>query len=75
MRNTQMRMARAALNIPLHRVAKDTGYHVTTLHRYEMTGNARYAWVMAVRKYFEAAGVEFVDDSGDRPGIRVREMA
>jgi transcriptional regulator with XRE-family HTH domain len=67
-------MARAALNWSLDDLAKAAGVHRNTISNFE-TG--RYGGdpekLAAVRRTLEAAGVIFVAENGEGPGVRLRK--
>ncbi len=67
-------MARAALNWTVRDLADATGLHRNTITNIEV---GRYAGdpesVAKIRKVLEAAGVEFIDENGGGPGVRLRK--
>jgi transcriptional regulator with XRE-family HTH domain len=69
-------MARAALNWTVRDLAEATGLHRNTVTNIEV---GRYAGdsetLSKIRKVFEASGVEFIDENGGGPGVRLRERA
>ena len=71
--SAQVRMARAALNWTVRDLAKATGLHRNTITNIE-TG--RYAGDLATLKTIAAvlkrAGIEFIDDNGGGPGVRLK---
>jgi transcriptional regulator with XRE-family HTH domain len=71
---TQVRMARAALNWSLKQLAKAAGVHANTISNFE-TG--RYGGdpekLAAIRAALESAGVIFVEENGEGPGVRLRK--
>jgi transcriptional regulator with XRE-family HTH domain len=66
-------MARAALNWTVRDLAKATGLHRNTITNIE-TG--RYAGDLATLKTIAAvlkrAGIEFIDENGGCPGVRLK---
>jgi transcriptional regulator with XRE-family HTH domain len=70
----QMRMARAALNWSLADLAEAAGVHRNTISNFE-TG--RYAGdpdkIAAMRKALEKAGIVFVEENGEGPGVRLKK--
>jgi transcriptional regulator with XRE-family HTH domain len=68
----QVRMARAALNWSLQRLADASGVHRNTISNFE---TEKYAGdpekLAAVQRALEVAGVEFTN--GDQPGVRLRK--
>lgn len=70
----QIKAARAGLGISVAKVADETNIGIATLKRYEATvgvPNSRKGHLASLRKYFEAAGIEFIGTPTDRPGIRI----
>ena len=72
--NAQVRMARAALDWTVRDLADATGLHRNTINNIEV---GRYAgdprtleWI---EKTLRAAGVEFIDENGGGPGVRMRK--
>jgi transcriptional regulator with XRE-family HTH domain len=69
-------MARSALNWTVRDLAKATGLHRNTITNIE-TG--RYAGDQKSLERLEAvlrkAGVEFIDENGGGPGVRLRKPA
>ena len=46
-----------------------------TVHQFEAgTSEPRRATLQVIRQAFEAAGVEFIDDNGGGPGVRLRKL-
>ena len=56
-------------------MAVEAGVGLNTANNYELGGDALVSKVEAIRKTLEAAGVTFLQDDGDGPGVRVREGA
>ena len=47
---------------------------VVTVHQLEAnTSQPRRATLQAIRRAFEIAGVEFIDENGGGPGVRLRK--
>jgi transcriptional regulator with XRE-family HTH domain len=67
-------MARAALNWTVRDLAEAAGLHRNTITNIEV---GRYAGdretLSKIRKVLEAAGVEFIDENGGGPGVRLRK--
>ena len=72
--SAQVRMARAALNWTVRDLAKAASLHRNTITNIE-TG--RYAGDLATLETIVAvlkrAGVEFIDENGGGPGVRLRK--
>ena len=71
----QCRMARAALGIGIRELATMAEVSPNTVSRFER-GEALYGrTVEALQAAFEAAGVIFIDENGEGPGVRLRKAA
>jgi transcriptional regulator with XRE-family HTH domain len=72
--SAQVRMARAALNWTVRELAEATRLHRNTITNIE-TG--RYAGdaetLAAIETILKRAGVEFIDENGGGPGVRLRK--
>jgi DNA-binding XRE family transcriptional regulator len=72
--NAQVRMARAALDWTVRDLADETGLHRNTINNIEV---GRYAGdprtLELIEKTLRAAGVEFIDENGGGPGVRLRK--
>jgi hypothetical protein len=56
-------------------LAKETAVGVTTIRRAELTASETKLTRVndqAIRRVLEAAGVEFIDENGGGPGVRLR---
>jgi ribosome-binding protein aMBF1 (putative translation factor) len=72
----QIRAARALLNWSAADLARQSALGVNTIRRAEVAQNATSltaANEMAIRRAFEAAGVEFIDENGTGEGVRFRK--
>jgi transcriptional regulator with XRE-family HTH domain len=69
----QVRMARAALNWSLQRLADAAGVHRNTISNFETGkyGGSEEA-LAAIHAALEAAGVEFIAENGGGPGVRLK---
>lgn len=67
-------MARAALDWPVKRLATQANVGDSTILRFER-GSATPipATVAAIRAALEAAGVQFIDENGGGPGVRLKQ--
>jgi hypothetical protein len=73
--SAQMRAARALIRWSAEDLARETALSVTTIRRAELTDeetSMTAANDLAVRRALEAAGVEFIDENGGGPGVRLR---
>jgi DNA-binding XRE family transcriptional regulator len=72
--SAQVRMARAALNWTVRDLAKATGLHRNTINNIEV---GRYSGGELTLKLIKTtlirAGVEFIDENGGGPGVRLRK--
>ena len=74
MTSAQVRAARGLLNWTVRMLAEKAGVHRNTITNIE-TGkyNGDADTLDAIRKAFEAAGVEFIEKNGGGPGVRLKE--
>jgi len=73
--SAQIRAARALIRWSAEDLARESNLGVTTIRRAEFTEaqtSMTTANDLAVRRALEAAGVEFIDDNGGGPGVRLR---
>ena len=72
--SAQVRMARAALNWTVRDLAKAAGVHRNTVNNVEV---GRYAGdpdtLEKIEKALAAAGVQFIEENGGGPGVRLRK--
>src|SRR5712692_1275647 len=74
--SAQIRAARALLRWRAQDLARESSVGVATIHRAELADSKTSMTVandLAVRRTFEAAGVEFIDGNGAGPGVRLRK--
>jgi transcriptional regulator with XRE-family HTH domain len=74
--SSQIRAARALLRWSAEDLARATALSVTTIRRAELMRDETSMTAandMAVRRALEAAGVEFIDENGGGPGVRLRK--
>jgi hypothetical protein len=72
----QIRAARALLHWSADDLAKRAVLGLATIRRAELTEretSMTAANDLAVRRTLEAAGVEFIDENGGGPGVRLRK--
>ena len=71
--SAQVRMARAALNWTVRQLADATGLHRNTITNIEV---GRYAGdeksLKVIQTVLSRAGVQFIDEDGGGPGVRLR---
>ena len=72
---SQIRMARAALRWSAKDLAERAGVSWETIQRMETRGTepSRSGNVESVRAALESAGVQFIDQNGGGPGVRLKE--
>lgn len=74
--SSQIRAARALLRWSAADLARATSIGVTTIRRAELKEretSMTTANDLAVRRALENAGVEFIDENGGGPGVRLRQ--
>jgi hypothetical protein len=72
----QIRAARAVLRWSAEDLSRKSSVSLRTIRRAELTErltSLTAANDLAVRRVFEAAGVEFIDENGGGPGVRLRK--
>src|SRR5215831_17395271 len=73
--SAQIRAARALLQWSAAELAREAALGLATIKRAELADgetSMTMANDLAVRRALEAAGVEFIDDNGGGPGVRLR---
>jgi ribosome-binding protein aMBF1 (putative translation factor) len=73
--SAQIRAARALVRWSAEDLARQTSLSVTTIRRAELANeetSMTTANDLAVRRALEASGVEFIDENGGGPGVRLR---
>ncbi|QJX07913.1 helix-turn-helix transcriptional regulator [Rhizobium brockwellii] len=66
-------MARAALGLGVRDLAKLADVSVDTLSRLERGEELMPRTMAAIRSALETAGVIFIDENGEGPGVRLRK--
>jgi transcriptional regulator with XRE-family HTH domain len=70
----QCRAARALLDWSQQELANHAGVGIVTVHQLEARlSRPRRATFDVIRRALEAAGVEFIDENGGGPGVRLRK--
>jgi hypothetical protein len=72
----QIRAARALLRWSAEDLARHSSLGVTTIRRAELTEDGTSMTAandLTVRRTLETAGVEFIDENGGGPGLRLRK--
>ncbi len=74
--SAQIRAARALIRWSAEDLANHCAVSVTTIRRAELTRSATSLTRVndyVIRQALEAAGVEFIDENGGGPGVRLRK--
>jgi transcriptional regulator with XRE-family HTH domain len=73
MKAIQLRMARAAVGWGVRELAKEAGVTANTVTRIENGADAKQSTMDKLRRALEEAGVEFINENGGGPGVRLRK--
>jgi transcriptional regulator with XRE-family HTH domain len=68
----QCRMARAALGLGVRELAAAAKVSIDTVARFERGDELKERTIEALQHALEAAGVEFIDENGSGPGVRLK---
>jgi hypothetical protein len=74
--SSQIRAARALVRWSAEDLARESSVGVTTIRRAELTENQTSLTGpndLAIRRALETAGVEFIEENGGGPGVRLRK--
>jgi hypothetical protein len=74
--SAQIRAARSLIRWSAEDLARETSLSVATIRRAELADgetSMTAANNLAVRRALEAAGVEFIEENGGGPGVRLRK--
>jgi hypothetical protein len=74
--SAQIRAARALIRWSAEDLARESAVSVTTIRRAEVMDKETAmtnANDRAVRRALESAGIEFIDENGSGPGVRLRK--
>jgi transcriptional regulator with XRE-family HTH domain len=66
-------MARAALGMGVRDLASAAKVSIDTVVRFERGDELKERTIDAIRNALEAAGIEFIEDNGGGPGVRLRK--
>ena len=72
----QLRAARSLIRWRAEDLARASAVGIATIRRAELTGSETSLTAandQAIRRALEAAGVEFIDENGGGPGVRLRK--
>jgi transcriptional regulator with XRE-family HTH domain len=64
-------MARAALRLGVRELAEAAKVAVNTVTRLEKGDSLHHRSIEAIERALESAGVEFIDENGGGPGVRL----
>jgi transcriptional regulator with XRE-family HTH domain len=73
MKPVQLKMARAAVGWGVRELAKKAGVTANTVTRIENGADAKQSTVDRLQHALEAAGIEFIQENGGGPGVRLRK--
>lgn len=71
--SVQSRMARCALKWGIRSTAEKAGVAASTLQRLEADENIHVNNLSKIINAYKTAGVTFLEDDGNGPGVRVRQ--
>ena len=69
----QCRMARAALGLGVRELAAAAKVSIDTVARFERGEELKERTVEALQHALEVAGIEFIDENGGGPGVRLHK--
>jgi transcriptional regulator with XRE-family HTH domain len=69
----QVKMARAALGWSVRELAAKAEIAANTVSRYENGADAYGDTLLKMQRVFEDAGIEFINENGGGPGVRLRD--
>jgi transcriptional regulator with XRE-family HTH domain len=72
MKAVQLKMARAAVGWGVRELAKKAGVTANTVTRIENGADAKQSTMDRLQHALEAAGMEFIQENGGGPGVRLR---
>ncbi len=73
MKPVQLKMARTAVGWGVRELAKKAGVTANTVTRIENGADAKQSTIDRLQQALEGAGVEFIDENGGGPGVRLRK--
>jgi transcriptional regulator with XRE-family HTH domain len=74
--SAQIRSARALIRWRAEDLAREASVGVATIRRAELANEATSLTAandLAIRRALEAAGIEFIDENGGGPGVRLKK--
>jgi predicted transcriptional regulator len=70
----QCRVARGLLGWNLENLAYKAAVSIVTVHKFEAAAHSPpRATIRFIQRAFEGAGIEFIDENGGGPGVRLRK--
>jgi transcriptional regulator with XRE-family HTH domain len=73
MKPVQIKMARAAVGWGVRELAGKAGVTANTVTRIENGADAKQSTMDRLKQALESAGIEFIDENGGGPGVRLRK--
>jgi transcriptional regulator with XRE-family HTH domain len=73
MKPVQLKMARAAVGWGVRELAEKAGVTANTVTRIENGADAKQSTIDRLKDALETAGVEFIEENGGGPGVRLRK--
>ncbi len=73
--SVQVRMARVALGWGVRDLAAHAGVTANTVSRFENGADALGNTIRKIQRALEDAGIEFIDENGGGPGVRLKNRA
>jgi hypothetical protein len=74
--SAQIRSARALIRWRAEDLARESSVGIATIRRAELANEATSLTAandLAIRRALEAAGIEFIDENGGGPGVRLKK--
>jgi transcriptional regulator with XRE-family HTH domain len=75
MKPVQLKMARAAVGWGVRELAKKAGVTANTVTRIENGADAKQSTMDRLQHALEAVGIEFIQENGGGPGVRLRKRS
>ena len=75
MKPVQCKMARAAVSWSTIDLSQRADVGQNTVNRFETGGDVRVSSVDKIRAALEAAGIIFIEENGEGPGVRLRKVS
>jgi transcriptional regulator with XRE-family HTH domain len=73
--SAQLRAARGLLNWTVRDLAERSGVHRNTITRIELDSTGTGHAIVAIERALQEAGVIFVAENGEGPGVRLKKNA